>query len=68
MTVVLQAWAASPDDLDEWLPTATEFLDRVHFTACHIPDPAARQDGQPKISVRAIHRPASVVPRRISRG
>lgn len=37
MTIVLQAWAASPDDLDDWLPTATEFLDRVRFTGASYP-------------------------------
>ena len=31
MTIVLQAWAATKDDLDAWMPTATEFLDSVHF-------------------------------------
>jgi hypothetical protein len=31
MTIVVQAWAGSPEALDAWLPTATEFLDHVHF-------------------------------------
>ena len=31
-TVLLQAWAASSDELAAWLPTANRFLDGVHFT------------------------------------
>jgi hypothetical protein len=32
-TIALQAWAQTQDDLDAWLPIATEFLDSVHFTS-----------------------------------
>jgi hypothetical protein len=31
MTIVLQAWAGTEEELQAWLPTATEFLDSVHF-------------------------------------
>ena len=31
-TIVLQVWAATPEDLKAWLPTATRFLDGIHFT------------------------------------
>ena len=31
MTIVLQAWAGTEEELQDWLPTATEFLDSVHF-------------------------------------
>ena len=30
-TILVQAWAASASDLDEWLPTAKEFTDSIHF-------------------------------------
>ena len=30
-TVVLEVWAATPEELDAWLPTATQFVDGVHF-------------------------------------
>ncbi len=31
-TIALQAWAATPEELEAWLPTATRFLSGVHFT------------------------------------
>lgn len=31
-TIVLQVWAATPEGLEAWLPTATRFLDGIHFT------------------------------------
>ena len=30
-TILVQAWAASASNLDEWLPTAKEFTDSIHF-------------------------------------
>ncbi len=32
MTIVVQAWAWTEDDLRAWLPVATEFVDGIHFT------------------------------------
>ena len=36
-TVVLEAWAATPEELEAWLPTATRFLDGIHFTGDKTP-------------------------------
>lgn len=34
-TVVLQAWAATEEELAAWLPDAAEFMSSVHFTTEH---------------------------------
>ncbi len=31
-TVLVQAWAGTPDGLESWLPIAQEFIDSIHFT------------------------------------
>jgi hypothetical protein len=30
-TVVVQVWAATTDELEEWLPLAQGFVDSIHF-------------------------------------
>jgi len=30
-TMLFVAWARTPADLADWLPTADEFLDSIHF-------------------------------------
>jgi len=40
-TVLVQAWAGTPGDLDAWLPVAQELIDSIHFAEPDEPSPAA---------------------------
>ena len=53
-TVLVQAWAGTPDGLDAWLPIAQEFIDSIHFLEPSECRPRRRVPVQPAVVVRPL--------------